>query len=152
LAEPPIQPELYEELLSDARAALFHRSLRRAILELTIACEVAIKQAFFSKATAAELSMYFDDRRRVCHTVGGFTNLLDKPAEHILGQSFRKIKKRASTDIDCLFQCRNQIAHEGEPTTYKDKRGRSQIVDQPITKECFKAADSLFAWLRSLRP
>lgn len=150
LAEPPIEPELYEELLSDARAALFQGSLRRAIIELAISCEVAIKQAFFNKATVAELSMYFDDRRQINDDVGGFTNLLGKPAEHILGQNFRKIKRRAAAHIDRLFQCRNQIAHEGEPT-YKDKRGRSQIVDQAITKEWFKAANHLFCWLQCMR-
>jgi hypothetical protein len=133
LAEPPIEPELYEELLSDARAALFQGSLRRAIIELAISCEVAIKQAFFNKATAAELSMYFDERKQINDDVGGFTNLLGKPAEHILGQNFRKIKRRAAAHIDGLFRCRNQIAHEGEPP-YKDKRGRSQIVDQAIAK------------------
>ena len=154
LAAPPIEPELYEELLSDARAALFQRSLRRAILELAISCEVAIKQAFFNKATAAELSMYFDDRRQIKDDVGGFTNLLGKPAEHILGQNFReagKAEKRACIYIDNLFQCRNQIAHEGQPT-YKNKRGRLHTVDQPVVKEWFKAADRLFHWLRCMRP
>jgi hypothetical protein len=149
LAEPPIEPELYEELLSDARAALFQGSLRRAIIELAISCEVAIKQAFFNKATAAELSMYFDERKQINDDVGGFTNLLGKPAEHILGQNFRKIKRRAAAHIDGLFRCRNQIAHEGEPT-YKDKRGRSQIVDQAIAKEWFKAAHYLFYWLQRM--
>ena len=76
LTEPPLEPELYEELLSDARAALFQGSLRRAILELAISCEIAIKQGFFDKATEAELPEYFDERKQLRHSVGGFTNLL----------------------------------------------------------------------------
>jgi hypothetical protein len=151
LAEPPIEPELYEELLSDARAALFQGSLRRAILELAISCEVAIKQAFFDKATEAALSMYFDERRQLRDSVGGFTNLLSEPAQQILGQNFRKTEKRACIHIDNLFQCRNQIAHEGQPT-YKNKRGRLRTLDQAVAKEWFKAADRLFHWLRRMQP
>jgi hypothetical protein len=154
LAEPPIQPELYEQLLSDARAALFQGSLRRAILELAISCEVAIKQAFFVKGTEAALSIYFDEKKQLRENVGGFTNLLGNPAEHILGQNFRKAGKaerRTCIYIDRLFQCRNQIAHEGQPT-YKNKRGRSLPVDQAVAKEWFKAADHLFRWLRHMQP
>jgi len=76
LAEPPIEPELYEELLSDSRAALFQGRLRRAILELAISCEVAIKDAFFDKGTEADLSVYFDERKRIRDSVGGFAKLL----------------------------------------------------------------------------
>jgi hypothetical protein len=154
LADPPIEPELYEELLSDARAALFQGSPRRAVLELAISCEVAIKHAFFDKGTEAELSLYFDERRQVRDSVGGFTNLLGKPAEHILGQNFRKAgkaEKHACSDIDNLFQCRNQIAHEGQPT-YRNNRGRLHPVDQAIVKTWFKATDRLFLWLQRMRP
>jgi hypothetical protein len=51
LAEPPIEPELYEELLSDARAALFQGHRRRAVLELAISCEVAIRHASYFSDT-----------------------------------------------------------------------------------------------------
>jgi hypothetical protein len=151
LMEPPIDPELYEQLLSDARAALFQGSLRRAILELAISCEVAIKQAFFDKATEAALSPYFDEKRQVRDSVGGFTNLLGKPAERILGQNFRKADRRACIYIHNLFQCRNQIAHEGQ-LTYKNQRGHDRPVDQVVAKEWFKVADRLFLWLRSIQP
>jgi hypothetical protein len=153
LAEPPIEPELYEELLSDARAALFQGSLRRAILELAISCEIAIKQVFFDKATEAEISEYFDERKQLCHSVGGFTSLLGKPAERILGQNFQKAKRHAYVHVDNLFQCRNQIAHgKVREYTYKNKRGRCQSVNQTVVKEWFKAADHLFHWLRRMRP
>jgi hypothetical protein len=153
LAEPAIEPEPYEELLSDARAALFHfqEGLRRAILELAISCEVAIKQAFFDKATEAALSPYFDEKRQVRKSVGGFTNLLGEPAERILGQNFRKAERRACIYIHNLFQCRNQIAHKGQPT-YKNTRGHDRPVDQAVAKEWFKAADRLFLWLQSMQP
>jgi len=147
LAELPIEPQLYEELLSDARAALFQGSLRRAILELAISCEVAIKQAFFRNATEAAILAYFDERKQLRDSVGGFTNLLSEPAEHILGQNFRKTEKRAYAHIHHLFQCRNQIAHEGVPT-YRNARGHLRTVDQAVAKEWFISADRLFTWLR----
>jgi hypothetical protein len=151
LTEPLIEPELYEELLSDARAALFQGGLRRAILELAISCEVGIKQAFFNKATEAALSPYFDEKRQVRSSVGGFANLLGEPAERILGQNFGKTEKRAYAHIHHLFECRNQIAHEGKPT-YKNRRGRLCSADQAIAQEWFKAAIHLFAWLRRMQP
>jgi hypothetical protein len=151
LAEPPLEPALYEELLSDARAALFQGGLRRAILELAIACEVAIKQSFFDKGAEAALSPYFDEKRQVRSCVGGVANLLGEPVERILGQNFGKTNKRAYAHIHHLFECRNQIAHEGKPT-YKNRRGRAQIVDQAVAQEWFKAADHLFHWLRRMRP
>jgi hypothetical protein len=153
LTKPPIEPELYEQLLSDARAALFQENPRRAILELAISCEVAIKHAFFDKATEAALSPYFDEKRQVRHSVGGFANLLGEPAKRILGQNFRKADRRACIYIQNLFQCRNQIAHEVQHTyTYKDQRGHDRPVNQAVAKEWFKAADRLFFWLRSMQP
>jgi hypothetical protein len=112
---------------------------------------VAIKEAFFAKGTEAALIEYFDKRRQLRDSVGGFTNLLGEPAGHLLGQNFReagKAEKHASIHIDNLFHCRNQIAHEGQPT-YKNKRGRLRRVDQSAAKEWFKAADRLFHWLTS---
>jgi hypothetical protein len=151
LTEPPLEPALYEELLSDARAALFQGGLRRAILELAIACEVAIKQAFFDKGTEVALSNYFDKRKQLRENVGGFANLLGKPADHILGQNLWKVDKRTCIHIGNLFQCRNQIAHEGHPA-YRNTRGRLRPVDQSVAKEWFKAADRLFTWLRHMQP
>jgi hypothetical protein len=153
LAEPPLEPELYEELLSDARAALFQGSLRRAILELAMSCEVAIKQAFFDKGTEEALFEYFDERKQLRHSVGGFAKLLGEPAQRILGQNFQKAKRRAYFDIDNLFQCRNQIAHgKAREYTYKNQRGRCRPVNQPVVKAWFKSAKCLFTWLRTLSP
>jgi len=81
------------------------------------------------------------------------SNLLSEPAERILGQNFRKAKRRAYAHVDNLFQCQNQIAHgKMREYTYKNKRGRCQPVNQTVVKEWFKAADCLFHWLRSMQP
>ncbi len=44
------KPDITEELLSDAQTAIFQNNFRRAILEMAMACEIAIKRAFFFKA------------------------------------------------------------------------------------------------------
>jgi hypothetical protein len=43
----PIEPDLHEEILSDSQSALFENKLRRAVLELAIACELIVKRSFF---------------------------------------------------------------------------------------------------------
>jgi hypothetical protein len=45
--------ELYEGLLVDARDALMQRNLRRGMLEMAIACEVATKELFAKKGRRA---------------------------------------------------------------------------------------------------
>jgi len=139
LAEPPIEPELYEELLSDARAALFQGHLRRAVLELAISCEVGIRHTFFIKAPTGR-----HKKRKIYH-------LLDQEAAREFGQSFKVTDARTYADIDHLFQCRDQIAHQGKGE-YKAAGGPSPVVDQAAAKAWFKAADRLFHWLRCVRP
>jgi hypothetical protein len=129
LAEPPIQPELYEELLSDAQASFFQGHLRRAILELAISCEVATRHTLFIKAPSGRY------RKR------GIYHLLDQEAERVFGQSFKNADPKTYTYIDHLFQRRDQIAHQGE----------GEDVDLATAKEWFKAADHLFAWLQRMR-
>ncbi len=53
----PIQPELYEQVLSDAQTAIFEDNLRRAVLELAIACEIATKNCLFPGGRQRELHL-----------------------------------------------------------------------------------------------
>jgi hypothetical protein len=102
LAEPPIQPELYEELLSDAQASFFQGHLRRAVLELAISCEVATRHTLFIKAPSGR------------YNKRGIYQLLDQEAERVFGQSFKYAHLKTYTYIDHLFQRRDQIAHHGK--------------------------------------
>jgi hypothetical protein len=130
LAEPPIQPELYEELLSDAKAALFQGHLHRAVLELAISCEVATRYTFSIKAPSGR------------YQKKGIYLLLDQEAKRVFGQSFEDADSEASVSIKRLFQRRGQVAHQGKGVD----------VDLAAAKEWFKAADRLFHWLRRMRP
>ncbi len=139
LTETPLEPEPYEELLSDARAALFQGGLRRAILELAMSCEVETRHVFLIKAS-----------------MGGYEGqkilvLLDREARQEFGQSFKDVDPTTYKNIDHLFRCRNQIVHWGK-RQYKDDQGCEHTVDQATVKEWFKAADRLFHWLRRMRP
>jgi hypothetical protein len=130
LADPPIEPELYEELLSDARAALFQGHLRRAVLELAISCEVATRHTLSIKAPSERY------KKR------GIYLLLDQEAKRVFGECFQDADSEAYMSIDHLFQRRDQIAHQG----------KGEDIDLAAAKEWFKAADRLFHWLRRMRP
>lgn len=53
----PIDPELSEELMSDAQSAVLQNNLRRSVLEMAIACEIAVKQGFLQKRHQLERHM-----------------------------------------------------------------------------------------------
>jgi hypothetical protein len=130
LANPPIEPELYEQLLSDARAALFQGHLRRAALELAISCEVATRHTFSIKAPSGRYK-----KRGIYH-------LLDQEAKRVFGERFKDADSEAYMSIDYLFQRRDQIAHQGQ----------GEDIDLAAAKKWFKAADRLFHWLRRMQP
>ena len=59
----PKQPSLHAEILSDAQAAAFDGNIRRAVLELAIACEVFAKHTFFGgDGKASQLFEALEDR------------------------------------------------------------------------------------------
>jgi hypothetical protein len=145
----PIEPELYEELLSDAHAALFQGHLRRAILELALSCEIATKRAFFGKeSVAASAYEYLEDKGQVRASV---PDLLGQVAKHAFGKSFKDTNSNAYKQIDYLFRCRNKIAHRGE-CKYNDDEGHTHTVDQATANVWLKAAHHLLEWLRGVEP
>jgi len=115
----PIKPKLYEEILLDAQAATFQNNWRRAILEMAVGCEIAIKQAFFKKSSAAgAVYDYLEDNRRINISI---IELIHKPAKEAFGESFIDVDKNSYDDIDYLFRCRNKIAHKGK-VVYRDNK------------------------------
>lgn len=138
-------PELYEELLSDAQTAIFQGNFRRAVLEMAITCEVAIKQAFFKKYSAAGAAYeYLEDKGRVNISV---TELIHGAAKEAFGESFKDVCNTEYKNIDFLFRCRNKIAHRGE-VVYKDDTGNVHKVSLETLKEWWKSVEMLFDWLK----
>jgi hypothetical protein len=138
--------ELYEELIADARTALLQRNLRRAVLEMAIACEVATKQLFFKEATlAGDAFEYLEDKSKVNVSVPEFLNKVSKA---VFGTGFYDSHKKDWHNIEYLFQCRNKVAHRGI-LRYNDQHGTPQNVDFETLRDWWDSLDTLIAWIRS---
>ncbi|MBM0741382.1 hypothetical protein JOY44_07075 [Phormidium sp. CLA17] len=136
----------YEEILSESQASVFNGNLRRAVLELAIACELATKQSFFGEASRAGLAFeYLEDKGRVNVKV---LDLITGVAVQVIGQSFKDFDKNAYIDIDHLFRCRNKVAHRGEPK-FKDDTGKEYEISEEILQRWWDSAEKLFRWLDS---
>jgi hypothetical protein len=137
------EPLLHEEILSDAQAAAFDGNLRRAVLELALACEVVVKQAFFGSSRAEQVFEHLEDRRQVNVRV---IDLLDGVAASVLGQSLKIADPPAYTDLDHLFRARNKGAHRGEPI-YKDDSGIRHEVTVDVLRQWWNSVGRLLSWL-----
>ncbi|HDL02193.1 MAG TPA: hypothetical protein ENH23_08185 [candidate division Zixibacteria bacterium] len=142
------RPELFQELLSDAQAAIYQDNLRRALLELAIASEIAVKQTFFAKTTPAGAAYeYLEDTRRVNISV---LELIHGAAKQAFGSSFKDTNDLDYKNIDYLFRCRNKIAHRGE-IIYKDDSGNYQNVTKTTIEQWWKSVENLISWLTTFQ-
>lgn len=139
-----INISLPEELLSDAQNAVFENNYRRAVLELAIACEVAVKQAFFAENTAAGAAFeYLERKRKVEVTV---VELIHGVAKQAFGESFKEFDYEAFQQVDYLFRGRNKVAHRGK-AIYRDNKGNLLEIDRQTLIEWWKSVTKLFKWL-----
>jgi len=136
--------EVHMEFLADAQTSVKNGELRRAILEMAIAYEVAVKGAFFAKSTTAGAAYeYLEDKSRV-HTK--VIELIDGVAKAAFGQSFKDDDPNAYKDIDHLFRARNKVAHRGE-MIYRDDGGTEHEVDRPTLESWWASEDTLMKWI-----
>jgi len=142
-----LKPELYEELLADAHSAIFHFNYRRAVLEMAMACELVIKQTYFSTSTAAGRAYEFmEDRQKVSINI---TDYIDAVAEYALGEGFQKVSSKGDfINIQHLFRGRNKIAHRGE-LSFRDDGGKVHPIDYAVLKRWWISVERLLAWLYS---
>lgn len=146
--QSPVVHELHEELLADAQTAIFEGNLRRGALEMAIACEVAVKQAFFARSTVAgEAYEYLERKRKVTVSV---PELISGAAKQAFGESFKDSYPVDYDNICFLFQCRNKIAHRGEPL-YRDKKGEPRKADIDTLKQWWASVEVLISWLSEHR-
>ncbi|MCX6677566.1 MAG: hypothetical protein NTU95_06430 [Methanothrix sp.] len=140
----PISPDLIEQLLSDAQSAVFQGNLRRFVLETAIACETAVKQTFFAKATPSGAAYeYFEDKGKVHVSI---PELIHSVAKQAFGKSFKEDEESHYNNIDFLFRCRNKVAHRGE-LIYRDGSGILHPVDKDKLEEWWESVTILRAWL-----
>ncbi|MFW9889120.1 MAG: hypothetical protein ACFFER_13120 [Candidatus Thorarchaeota archaeon] len=143
------KPKLHEELLSDAQAAFFEDNLRRTILEMAIACEVFVKQFFFSQGSiTTAIFDFLEDKKKLDIQI---IELIDKGAKYCLGHSFREEFMFDYEKIDYMFRCRNKIAHRGE-SIYRDYKGNIITADRDIIDEWWISVWTLIDWLEKLWP
>ncbi len=139
-----ITVETHREFLSDAQNSILERKWKRAILEMAIACEVAVKQAFFAKASAAGAAFeYLEDKRRVSVRV---IELMDGAAKLAFGSSFKDDDNSAYEQVDYLFRARNKVAHRGE-MIYRDRNDVVQQVDRATLEKWWTSVAALMKWI-----
>ena len=137
------QPSLHAEILSDAQAAAFDGNIRRAVLELAIACEVFAKHTFFgSDGKASQVFEALEDRGKANVRV---LDLIDIGGNAVMGKSFRILDINAYTDIDHLFRARNKVAHRGE-AVFRDDKGHLHTVDAKLLNQWWRSVEKLFDW------
>jgi hypothetical protein len=112
--------------MSDAQSVVLQGNMRRAVLEMAIACEIAAMQALFSPSTQFGAAYgHLAGKGKVNVKV---IDLIDSAAKTVLKRSFKEDEKIHYDNIDHIFRCRNQAAHKGK-LTYKDK-GVEHSVDK----------------------
>jgi hypothetical protein len=137
---------LYQEIMSDAQAAILQNNYRRGILEIAIACEIAVKQAFFAESTVSGVAYeYLENQGRVnVRTI----DLISNVAEYVFGENFRLVNETAYRNIDYLFRCRNKIAHRGQ-VTYRDDNGVWHQPDRDTLRNWWASLEELLSWLNA---
>jgi hypothetical protein len=140
------QVSLVEQLLSDARSAWFEKNLTRAVLELAIACEVAVKRRFFEFDTPAGAAFdYLEDKSRVRVQI---VDLIHGVAQEAFGKSFKVDHAQEYDHVDHLFRCRNKVAHRGELVF---RVGDTKITaDAKRIETWWASVDALIQWLAAL--
>lgn len=124
------EPKLHEKILSDAQTALFEYDLRRAVLEMAIACEVVVKQRFVKDKSKVRV-----------------IDLIDGESNKVFGRSFKTDHSQHYDNIDHLFKCRNQVAHRGN-LSYRDKSGTPHEVDYKIVADWWGSITTLVDWIK----
>ena len=144
--QAPIIVPLHEELLMEAKDAISDGNLRRAIIDLAVACEVGIKYRYFAPSTYAEAAYaYLEDKARVNARPIEF---LDSIAARAFGTSLRDADPATFRNIDYLFRSRNKVAHRGT-TTFKDDSGTEITPDRNLLIEWWDAAKAMLSWLQT---
>lgn len=139
------QPTAAEEFLSEAQTSISDQNYRRAVLEMAIGCEVAIKQAFFRASTPAgsAFEALEDDRKIHVRAI----DLLHRPALEAFSASFRDEHSVEYQHLDYLFRCRNKVAHRAT-AQYRDRAGIMQSVNRNTLEQWWQSIETLFRWLQ----
>lgn len=144
--EVPTTVPLHRLIAAQGKDAALEGDLRRAVMELAIASEIAVKQAFFAPESAAgEAFEYFEEKKLVRAAV---VDLLKEPSRRAFGEAFSDAHSDAFEQVEYLFRCRNKVVHRGK-LTFRDRSGAPQPVDRTTLRDWVDAVHCLFEWLEA---
>ncbi|MFI5252208.1 MAG: hypothetical protein ACHQQQ_07230 [Bacteroidota bacterium] len=136
---------LWEQLLMEAQLALFDNNLRRGIFEMTLACEVFVRESFFGDSVISRLLFeYLEDKSEFRIKI---IDLINEGAKKIYGEGFNEKHQKEYEHIKHMFECRNKIAHRGTPTFMSNKG--VCVVTLDIADEWWVAVGRLIEWVSS---
>jgi len=141
----PRPPELFEEILGDARIAIAEGNTRRAILEMAIACEVGTKQIV--SGSESYKSSVIDQLSESKLMNASNLDYIDKIPTILYGHSIKHDDKISYLTVKCLYKCRNSVVHEGKPQ-YKDDMGRVKNVDREVLIDMWNAVNQVIYMLK----
>ncbi|MHB8483393.1 MAG: hypothetical protein ACYDBV_11775 [Nitrospiria bacterium] len=144
----PFSPSIIEQLLSDAQSAWFEGNLHRTVLEMALACEIAVKRKFFPIDSQAGAAFdYLEDKSQVKVRI---IDLIDQVAIEVFGKSFKNDHPKDYENIDYLFRCRNKVAHRAE-LLFRDALGKKIAVDEGMVEVWFNSVIVLKEWIDDLQ-
>ncbi|HTN74073.1 MAG TPA: hypothetical protein VL096_02455 [Pirellulaceae bacterium] len=135
--------DLASQILSDAQAALCEGHMRRAILEMAVACETATKELFFPPNTATHGLL------EMLSNPPAVKDLIDKGCLNGLGESFKVKYPTHHENIDYLFRCRNKAVHLGQLWFIDNHKNRVEPTTQTLS-QWFVSCVTLLDWLHTL--
>jgi hypothetical protein len=141
-------PKLHEELLANALNAAFSNNLRLAVIELAMACEVAIRYEIPNKTITARPPHERSPALRA--SSHDETTLIDTLSETGFGRGFSGDQEREYNCIQELLQCRAEVTFSGR-LQYSDQQGIVHNVTSEILEAWFEATHTLIKWLKALR-
>jgi hypothetical protein len=139
-------PPLHHVILAQGKDAAIAGDLRRAVMELAIASEVAVKHAFFApNSPAGEAFEYFEDKSLLR---AGVIDLLGEPSRRAFGEGFKDHDEAACQAVEYLFRCRNKVVHRGQ-LVFRDAKSIVCVADQAVIRDWLGAVLRLFEWLEA---
>lgn len=140
-------PELWEELLLDAKEALPNQP-RRAIIDAGAACEVFIE--LFCNKLADALGVDKDVYQELTPRNQPFPKYFHVVLRYLTKRSLKDEHPEIYNEIDHLYNTASSVRHEGR-CQYKGKQGRVVDVGSQEAGKMINAARSAIEWANSLR-
>lgn len=137
--EEPVLGPLYAELLDDSRDAYAREDLRRAIVDMAIGAELAVKEVLLSANSAGlDLWTHFEETGRLRI---GVIEMIEAAGE-VSGLPFEGLD-----DLKTLFSCRDRAVHHGRLEFRARKKGPWIPADRGDAEDWWVAVQRFIDWL-----